>query len=59
MTIDNTNTDYEITSYKKNLQKVLNQYQIKYPEVKNLSQFTIESFNIQKYPKKGGFKEWH
>ena len=59
ITIDNTNTDYEITSYKKNLQKVLNQYQIKYPEVKNLSQFTIESFNIQKYPKKGGFKEWH
>ena len=56
--IDNNN-DFEINNYRKDLQKVLDLYQERYPEVKDLEKFNLESFNIQKYPKKGGFKRWH
>jgi len=57
--IDNNNDDKEIINYKKYLKKTLNLYQKKYPEVKKLAQFNLQYFNIQKYPKKGGFKKWH
>ena len=59
LTIENDNFDKEIINYKKYLQKVLNLYQKKYPEVKELAKFNLQCFNIQKYPKKGGFKKWH
>ena len=51
--------DNEIVIYKKYLQKVLNLYQKRYKTVKDLAKFNLEGFNIQKYPKKGGYKIWH
>jgi hypothetical protein len=57
--IDNNNNNLEIDNYRKNLQEVLNLYQKRYPEVRELEKFNLESFNIQKYPKKGGYKRWH
>jgi len=57
--IDNYNINEEIVSYRRELQKVLKLYQKRYKPVKDLSSFNLESFNIQKYPKKGGFKSWH
>jgi len=57
--IDNDNNSFETNKYRENLQQVLNLYQEKYPEVKTLEKFNLEPFNIQKYPKKGGFKIWH
>jgi hypothetical protein len=51
--------DNEILIYKKYLQKVLNEYIKKYPQLDEFERFELESFNIQKYPKKGGFKFWH
>jgi len=59
ISIDNNNNDFEIYNYRKDFQKVLDLYQKKYPEVVNLEKFNVESFNIQKYPKKGGYKNWH
>jgi prolyl 4-hydroxylase len=57
--IDNNNNDFEINNYRNDLQQVLDLYQERYPEVRGLEKFNLESFNIQKYPKKGGFKSWH
>jgi len=45
--------------YMKSLQSVLEKYIEKYPKSNAVSSFQVESFNIQWYPKKGGFKEWH
>tara|TARA_R100000900_G_scaffold131498_1_gene107731 strand:+ start:102 stop:677 length:576 start_codon:yes stop_codon:yes gene_type:complete len=59
ISINNYNLDDEIIEYRKQLQKVLNLYQKRYETVKNLSKFNLEGFNIQKYPKKGGYKIWH
>ena len=57
--IDNYNIDDEIINYRRDLQKVLDLYQKKYTPVKDLASFNLESFNIQKYPKNGGYKIWH
>jgi|TARA_R110002012_G_C11331056_1_gene577046 prolyl 4-hydroxylase len=59
MNIDSNNFDKEIINYRKYLQKIINLYQKKYPEVKKLEKFGLQYFNIQQYPKKGGFKKWH
>ena len=53
------NQDDEIVQYQKYLQKVLNLYIKKYPELNSNQRFEFSQANIQKYPKKGGFKEWH
>jgi len=59
LTIDKLNTKKEIYKYRVDLQKVLNLYQNKYKYVKEIAKFNVEAFNIQKYPKKGGYKKWH
>jgi len=59
ISIDNYNIDEEIIEYRRELQKVLDLYQKRYTPVKDLASFNIESFNIQKYPKNGGYKTWH
>ena len=56
ISIDNYNVDDEIIKYRKELQKVLNLYQKRYKTVKDLAKFNLEGFNIQKYPKKGGYR---
>ena len=53
------NQDKEIIKYQKCLQQVLNLYMKKYPEVDKCEKFKFADANIQKYPKKGGFKKWH
>lgn len=53
------NFDKEILEYRIALQKTLEKYIEKYPDVDKYSKFNVESFNIQKYPSKGGFKVWH
>ena len=57
--ISSDNFDPQILDYRIALQKTLEKYMEKYPEVDNYSKFNVESFNIQKYPPKGGFKVWH
>ena len=37
----------------------LDLYVKEYPEINWLPRFDIENFNIQWYPKNGGFKRWH
>lgn len=53
------NYDLEILEYRKHLQIVLENYIKEYPEVNKYDRFNVASFNIQKYPPKGGFKVWH
>jgi hypothetical protein len=57
--IEKNNFDKEIIDYHKYLQKVLNLYMKKYPEVNKYEKFNVSGCNIQKYPKKGGFKRFH
>ena len=57
--IKKNNFDKEIIDYHKYLQKVLNLYMKKYPEVNKYEKFNVSGCNIQKYPKKGGFKRFH
>jgi len=57
--INNYNINEEIIEYRRELQKVLDLYQKRYTPVKDLASFNLESFNIQKYPKNGGYKTWH
>jgi len=57
--IKKNNFDKEIIEYSKYLQKVLNLYIKKYPEVNTYEKFNVSGCNIQKYPKKGGFKTFH
>ena len=46
--------------YREELQKVLIKYLEKYPMANSVLRFSItENFNLQKYPKGGGFKAWH
>ena len=59
LVIYKNNQDTEIIEYLKHLQTVLNLYIKKYPELNTNQRFEFYRANIQKYPKKGGFKKWH
>ena len=51
--------DKEVVDYRIALQKVLELYIKKYPEVNYYAKFNVENLCIQHYPKKGGYKVWH
>jgi|TARA_R100000458_G_C8259453_1_gene235114 hypothetical protein len=53
------NTNLKVLNYRKILQKLLDNYIKKFPELNTADHFNVENLNIQKYPKKGGFKTWH
>ncbi len=55
------NEDYGIIGlYREELQNVLMHYIEKYPAANEVLRFKItENYNLQAYPKGGGFKEWH
>ena len=54
------NYEEPFLSYRTYLQQCLEYYQVKYPMVKLNSNFQItEAYQIQGYPKGGGFKKWH
>ena len=53
------NLDKEVIDYRIALQKVLDLYVKKYPEVNRYDRFNVENLVIQHYPKKGGYKVWH
>lgn len=59
--IDANNFDEPFGSYRKELQNCLNQYFKTYPESDEYQQlFDIHGgYNLQWYPKNGGFKSWH
>ena len=59
LVIYKNNQDTEIIEYIKYLQAVLNLYIKKYPELNTNQRFEFYRANIQKYPKRGGFKKWH
>jgi|TARA_R110000824_G_scaffold5700_1_gene26334 hypothetical protein len=59
LVITENNLDKEILPYRIELQKILQLYLKRYPEVDQYSKFNVKYFNIQKYNKKGGFKKWH
>ena len=59
LVITANNLDKEILIYRIELQKLLELYLKRYPEVDKYSKFNVKCFNIQKYNKKGGFKKWH
>ena len=41
------------------LQKVLRAYIAKYPMCESVNKFAVNFLNLQKYPKGGGYHEWH
>jgi len=45
--------------YVAELQKVLEQYKIKYPAADNVSKYGIEAINLQKYYPGGAYFQWH
>lgn len=52
--------DKPITDYLISLQKVLENYIVKFPTLNNQNKFTIvEGFNIQRYYPNEGFFKWH
>tara|TARA_R110002167_G_scaffold288932_1_gene493938 strand:- start:695 stop:1261 length:567 start_codon:yes stop_codon:yes gene_type:complete len=57
--IEPNNQDKEIIEYQQVLQKVLNLYIKRYPEVNRYDKFAVSGSNIQKYSKNGGFKPFH
>ena len=57
--IEPNNQDKEIIEYQQVLQKVLNLYMKRYPEVNKYDKFAVSGSNIQKYSKNGGFKSFH
>tara|TARA_R100001530_G_C4245177_1_gene136377 strand:+ start:48 stop:674 length:627 start_codon:yes stop_codon:yes gene_type:complete len=62
MTILLKNENYPLNKYKDSLQECLENYQKKFPEVKNfLQKFQIAKtgYNIQYYRVGGGFGQWH
>ena len=47
-------------SYREHLQLCLDDYLIQYPAAGDVAKFNIyEGYNLQWYPKGGGFKSWH
>ena len=59
LSINSKNFDKEILIYRVELQKILELYLKRYPEINDCSKFNVKEFNIQKYNKNGGFKKWH
>jgi len=59
LVLTHNNTDLEIINYRKALQKILEKYIKKFPSLDEADPFNVKNFNIQKYPKKGGYKVWH
>jgi len=55
--IDPLSTNVIVTSYLKQLKSGLENYYKKYSRLPKVS--LIEKFNIQHYPKGGGYKQWH
>jgi len=54
------NYDKPWDTYRKYLQDCLEDYLSRYPDADRVSQFQIlESYNLQWYPKGGGYKVWH
>ena len=50
----------DVIQYLWYLNRVIDHFEIKYPDSKNAAAYTIsDPFIIQKYPKGGGFKIWH
>jgi len=53
-------THFVFVNYELELQKVLDKYIKKYPQVNSLNRFClIENYNIQHYKKNGGYRKWH
>ena len=50
---------YPLNLYFLELQKCLNNYSIKFKESNLVSQYSVDTFNIQYYKKGGGYKSWH
>jgi len=60
MAISFTNENEPFHSYKEHLYKVIKKYTEKYPYTNENTEFALrENYNLQKYPKGGGFKIWH
>ena len=58
--ISPSNMNQPFMDYRIELQKCLNQYIKIYPHIDNMNKFDItENYNIQHYPKGGGFKKEH
>jgi hypothetical protein len=58
--IDSNNFDKPWDVYRKYLQECLEDYLSQYPDANEVSAFSIrETYNIQWYPKGGGYKIWH
>tara|TARA_R110000744_G_scaffold379869_1_gene499028 strand:+ start:262 stop:861 length:600 start_codon:yes stop_codon:yes gene_type:complete len=58
--ISPSNMNQPFMDYRIELQKCLNQYIKIYPHIDNMNKFDItENYNIQHYPKGGGFKTEH
>tara|TARA_E500000178_G_C16779853_1_gene643083 strand:- start:73 stop:639 length:567 start_codon:yes stop_codon:yes gene_type:complete len=60
LAISADNLYFPFDNYRVHLQNCLEQYIKLYSHVNGYSKFDIvENYNIQWYPKSGGFKEWH
>ena len=58
--IHSNNFDKPWATYRKYLQECLEDYLSQYPDANEVSAFSIrETYNIQWYPKGGGYKSWH
>lgn len=57
--ISNKNFKQPFLNYQKELQKCIDNYSIKYPEVYLLGRFMLMDYNIQYYKKGGGYKIFH
>ena len=54
------NLDFVVGEYRKYLHEVLLNYLNKFEAANNVASFNVlQKINIQKYPKGGGYKEWH
>ena len=58
--IQSSNNENIIGEYREHLQNILNLYLKKYNYADKVDPFyIIEDYNLQKYPKGGGYKKWH
>jgi hypothetical protein len=60
LSISPNNFDKPWDTYRKYLQDCVDDYLLQYPDADKVQLFDIrEKYNIQWYPKGGGYKEWH